>query len=125
MPWNRTDVGIVRRDGLAAGAVALGADLDHPRAGGQAGAGDRQVGELGGDGEQVIAPRAVALLATDRGVGRLGPRRREHRPGVGDVAWEAAADRVVGQGQPQETPGFEGWRGCPVVTSQTDGSPSR
>ena len=73
--------GIVRRDGLAARAVALGADPHHPRAGGQARAGDRQVRELGGGGQQVVAPRAVALLAADGGVGRLGPRRPEERLG--------------------------------------------
>ena len=78
--------GVVRFDRLAPGAVTLGTDLDHARAGGQAGTGDCQVGELGGDGDQMIASRAMALLTANRMVRCLGTRRREDSLGIGDMA---------------------------------------
>ena len=97
VPWKRTAVGSSGETVLPRGLWHWAHSFTTGCARGHRRTGDRQVGKLGGDRQQVVSARAVTFLAADPVIGRSGPGRLEHRLGVGDVAEQAAADRVVRQ----------------------------
>ena len=90
--------GVRGGDGAALGAVALPAEPDDRLAVSELGTSNGEVGELGGDGFEMVSARAVASLATDPAVVRQrtgivpgGPRR-------GRVAVDALPQLVLAEG---------------------------
>src|SRR5207302_3995814 len=84
-------------------AVAAGAEAGDLFRRAQPGAGDRRVGEPGGDGLEVVAAGPVAPLAADAGLDRERPGPVARRADVGGVAAEALV-QIVGAQRPPEEP---------------------
>ena len=78
-------------------AVALRTECNDPGTSGQAGACNRRVGELGLDGDQVVAARAMTPFAANSARRPVRAGRFHGRFSISDVAKKAAADRVLGQ----------------------------